>query len=140
MFASSLTTAGVHRATPARPGMSAALPHRTEADPLARLEAAATTFSVDKEQTIYTEGDPAEFCYRIVGGCVRRVKLMEDGRRQVVEFLLPGDLLGFDALDTYDLSAEAVTPVVLHCYRRGAVEALADHDPAAARRLRSLAV
>ena len=29
------------------------------------------------------------------------VKLMEDGRRQIGEFLMAGDLLGFDALDTY---------------------------------------
>ena len=142
MFASSSTTTTTHCTAPAMrdPGAPAPAPGRPEADPLARLEAAATTLSVHKEQTIYTEGDAAEFCYRIVGGCVRMVKLMEDGRRQVVEFLLPGDLLGFDALDTYDLSAEAVTAVVLHCYRRGAVEALADRDPATARRLRALAV
>ncbi len=146
MFASSLTTAAHHRHGPGYTGLvphvagvSPAAPRRPEGDLLAALEATGTTVSVEKEQTVYGEGDPAESCYRIVGGCVRMVKLMEDGRRQVVEFLMPGDLLGFDTLDTYDLSAEAVVPTVLRCYRRGAVEALADRDPAVARRLRTLA-
>ncbi len=145
MFASSLTTGTNHRAGTAYPGLMAHEPGATTmaargpaADPLATLAATATTVSMDKEQTIYAEGSPAEFCFRIVCGCVRMVKLMEDGRRQVVEFLLPGDLLGLDTLGTYDLSAEAVSPVVLHRYRRGAVERLADSDPAIARRLRVL--
>lgn len=146
MFASSLTTETAHRTSPAYAGSATRPIHAQPTgqrmaapDPLAALDTTATTVSVEKEQTIYAEGEPANFCYRIVGGCVRMVKLMEDGRRQVVEFLLPGDLLGLDLLDTYDLSAEAVTPVVLRCYRRGAVEGLADRDPATARRLRMLA-
>ncbi len=145
MLASSLTTGDTHRARTAYPALAAhapavaAAPARPPAaDPLAILEATATTVSVEKEQTIYAEGSPAEFCYRIVCGCVRMVKLMEDGRRHVAEFLLPGDLVGFDTLGTYDLSAEAVGSVVLHRYRRGAVERLADSDPATARRLRVL--
>jgi CRP-like cAMP-binding protein len=145
MSASSLTTGTNHHAGAAFPGLMARDPEptgsavcRPMADPLATLPAQATAVNIEKEQTIYAEGSPAEFCYRIVCGCVRMVKLMEDGRRQVVEFLLPDDLLGFDALGTYDLSAEAVTPVVLHRYRRKVVERLADADPAIARRLRAL--
>lgn len=142
MLASSITTGPALGHGPVAPsrGMGQQAPsHRAAPDPLTALEAAATTVRVNKEQTIYAEGDPAEFCYRIVGGCARTVKLMEDGRRQVVEFLLPGDLLGFDPFETCGLGAEAVTPLVLHAYRRSAVEGLADHDPAAARRLRTLA-
>ena len=51
---------------------------------------------VDKDRSICARGEPATFCYRVPRGCVRMVKLMEDGRRQVTEFLLPGDLLGLD--------------------------------------------
>jgi CRP/FNR family transcriptional regulator, nitrogen fixation regulation protein len=141
MFASSLTTDTTRRPGPASIAASrqaATAPH-APADPLAALDAAATTVTRDKDQTIYAEGDPADFCYRIVSGCVRTVKLMEDGRRQVVEFLLPGDLLGRDALDTHHQGAEAVTAVVLRATRRSALETLADSNPAIARRLRSLA-
>ena len=65
---------------------------------------------------IHGQGDQADFCYRILSGCVRTVKLMEDGRRQIGEFLMAGDLLGFDALETYDFAAEAVSDVVLRRY------------------------
>ena len=108
-------------------------------DRLETASSSARTLGVAKDQPIYAEGDPAEFCYRVLGGCVRMVKLMDDGRRQVTEFLLPGDMLGLDTLDAYDLTAEAVMPTTLRRYRRAAVEALADRDPAVARRLRSFA-
>ncbi len=97
------------------------------------------TLCVDKDQSIYAEGEPATFCYRILAGCVRMVRLMEDGRRQITEFLLHGDLLGLDTLEAYDLSAEAVIPTVLRRYTRAAVDALADRDAAVARGLRGFA-
>ena len=69
---------------------------------------------------------------------MRTVKLMEDGRRQIGEFLMAGDLLGFDALDTYDFAAEAVSDVVLRRYPRRMVDALAESNVALARRLRDM--
>ena len=63
---------------------------------------------------------------------------MEDGRRQVCAFLMPGDLFGFDDLVTHDFAAEAVSDVVLRRYPRRLVEALADGRLALARRLRDL--
>ena len=80
----------------------------------------------------------ADYCYRILSGCVRMVKLMEDGRRQIGEFLMAGDLLGFDTLATYDFAAEAVTDVVLRRYPRRMVDALAESNLALARRLRDM--
>lgn len=111
---------------------------RPDGHPLEALEGGATTLCVDKDREIHNQGDPAEFCYRILSGTVRTVKLMEDGRRQVAEFLLPGDMFGFDAFGEYDLAAEAVSATVLRRYPRRAVEALADRDPAVARTLRGL--
>ncbi len=134
-----------------RPAMPHRPPHHAGPDPIPRLRTelwpgegrpGSTPLPIRilhaaKDQLIYAEGDPAEFCYRILDGGVRIVKLMDDGRRQVTEFLLPGDMLGLDAFDAHDITAEAVVATTLHCYRRAAVEALADHDPAVARRLRS---
>ena len=61
---------------------------------------------------------------------------MEDGRRQISEFLMAGDLLGFDALDTFDFAAEAVSEVVLRRYPRRAVDQLVESNLMLARRLR----
>ena len=64
-----------------------------------------------------------------MSGCVRTVKLMEDGRRQVNDFLLSGDCFGFEALDEHEFAAEAVSDVVLHRYPRRAIDALAEREP-----------
>jgi CRP-like cAMP-binding protein len=109
-----------------------------EADPLQTLESLATTLHLEPEKTIHEQGDPAEFCYRVVSGCVRVVKLMEDGRRQVSEFLVAGDSFGFESPDVHDFATETVTNVVLRRYPRHGLEALADRNVAFARRLRVL--
>lgn len=107
-------------------------------DPLALLEQFGTTITVHRDQELHGQGDKANSCYRIVSGCVRTVRLMEDGRRQVGEFLLPGDLLGFDVLGTFDFAAEAVTDLVLRRYPRRMVDALAENNVSLTRRLRDI--
>lgn len=110
----------------------------TPADPLDLLSG-GSPITLAPERELYAQGAPADYCYRVVSGCMRTVKLMEDGRRQVGAFLLAGDCLGFDDLDLHDFAAQAVTEVVLRRYRRREVEAQADRQPALARRLRELA-
>jgi CRP-like cAMP-binding protein len=107
-------------------------------DALVLLEQFGTTITVHREQEIHGQGEDAECCYRILAGCVRTVRLMEDGRRQVGEFLMAGDLLGFDALGIFDFAAEAVTDVVLRRYPRRMVDALAENNVALTRRLRDI--
>jgi len=107
-------------------------------DALDLLEQFGSTVTVPREREIHGQGDHAACCYRVLSGCVRVVKLLEDGRRQIGEFLLPGELFGFDELDTHDFAAEAVTNVVLRRYPRRMVEALAESHVALARRLREL--
>ena len=122
-------------------GLAAVQPFRVPGtrDVLDLLEQFGTTMSIQREHDIHGQGDAAGSCYRILSGCVRRVRLMADGRRQVGEFLMAGDLLGFDALDTHDYAAETVSDVVLRRYPRRAVDALADSNAALIRRLRDLA-
>ena len=114
-------------------------PGRTAPDALNLLEQFGRTVNVRRQREIYRLGEPTEFCWRIVAGCVRTVTLMDDGRRQVGEFLWPGDLLGMDDLGAHDSDAEAVTHVTLRRYPRRMVEALAQSHPALALRLRAMA-
>jgi CRP/FNR family transcriptional regulator len=83
---------------------------------------------------------PTEFSWWIVSGCARTVSLMDDGRRQVNEFLWPGDVLGVDDLDVSASDAEAVTVVRLRRYLRLMVETLVQSPAALAVRLRTMAV
>ena len=71
----------------------------------------------------------------VIKGCVRTVSLLEDGRRQIVEFLFPGDLLGWDG-GAECIGAEAVTPVTLRRIPHAAIEERASRDPLFATRLR----
>jgi CRP/FNR family nitrogen fixation transcriptional regulator len=107
-------------------------------DPLDLLEQFGTTISVPRDREIYGQGDAAAWCYRVASGCVRVVNLMEDGRRQISEFLMLGDTFGFDALETYDFAAEAVSDVVLRRYPRRMVDTLAERNIGLARRLRDV--
>lgn len=105
---------------------------------LGPLEPQAVTVRAAPDEEIVGQGEPADFCYLVQSGCVRTVKLMEDGRRQVGEFLFPGDLFGWDALEEHDFGAEAVTAAALRRYPRRLLEALAERDRDLAQRLRTL--
>jgi len=118
------------------PGRMTARP--TAPDALDLLEQFGSTVTVQREHEIHGQGDSAEYCWRILSGCVRTVKLMEDGRRQVGEFLMPGDMFGMDDLGTHDFAAEAVTEAKLRRYPRRMVEALAESHTGLARRLREM--
>jgi CRP/FNR family transcriptional regulator, nitrogen fixation regulation protein len=128
------TTAQPSRATGFR-----VIPGGKAADPLDLLAGYGMTITLPRDRELHAQGDRADFCYRIVSGCVRTLKLMEDGRRQVGGFLLAGDCLGFDALDTHDFAAQAVTDVVLRRYRRRETEALMERHASLARVLREMA-
>jgi CRP/FNR family nitrogen fixation transcriptional regulator len=124
----------------ARPTSARSVSRAAAPDALDLLEQFGTTIQVGRDHEIHGEGEAADWCYKVVSGCVRSVKLLEDGRRQVGEFLLAGDIFGLDALDSYDFSAEAVSDSVLRRYPRRMVEALAEGHAALARRLREMAV
>jgi len=102
------------------------------------LENLGVSIVVRRDQEIYGQDDPAEYYYQVISGSVRTVKLMADGRRQVSEFLLPGEVFGFDALDRYDFAAEALEDALVRRYPRRRVEALAGQDAALSQRLRQL--
>lgn len=98
----------------------------------------ARLIEVPREGVIHAEGDPMHFWYEVVSGAVRLGKLTPDGRRQLVDILMPGEVFGFDGWGVHATSAEAVgedgAVVIRRCRRR--LEALADSDPEVARRVR----
>ena len=77
---------------------------------LRRLEALAKHQSIARGGILFHEHDAAESVFNVTAGMIKLFKLMEDGRRQVVGFLLPGDFLGFAGQRAYDYTAEAVLP------------------------------
>jgi CRP-like cAMP-binding protein len=91
-------------------------------------------------QTIYFQDAQADYWYRIVSGAARECVLTSDGRRQVVDFLFPGDLFGFSSRGVRRLAGEIIVEsTMLACYPRFRAEALAESDPQVARRVRQMA-
>ena len=93
------------------------------------LAQSATRVRVPRGSELVAEGEECEFCYKIVSGDAMAFKLMSDGHRQVYEFLLPGDYVGFDSQDSHYFSVEAVTDLVVLKYPRRTVERLLAECP-----------
>jgi len=116
-------------------GGAAARALQAPADDLHALHQIGTTLTFDRNETIFEEGDDAKYAYRLVSGAVRLCKLLQDGRRQIADFFLEGDLFGFLDFDNYAFSAEAITNVVVVRYLRSQVQAIEEEDCTLRRRL-----
>jgi CRP/FNR family transcriptional regulator, nitrogen fixation regulation protein len=79
----------------------------------------AVVLKLCKGEIIYTQGDGALDWFEVVSGTVRTCFLYADGHRQLTGFFYSGDVFGIET-GTYQSSAEAVTPVMLRRYSRGA--------------------
>ncbi|MGY4260031.1 CRP-like cAMP-binding protein [Bradyrhizobium sp. USDA 4516] len=81
-------------------------------------------------EDLATEGDPVESVRIILSGWLCRYKTLPDGRRQIVNFILPGD--SCDAcvylLSVMDHSIGALTPVTYADIKRPAFEQLLASD------------
>ena len=88
---------------------------------------------------IYGENEPAEYLYKVVSGAVRTYKVLNDGRRQIGSFYLPGDIFGLEIGDEHTFSAEAVADCKVLVIKRSALVALAGRDNDVARQLWTMA-
>jgi CRP/FNR family nitrogen fixation transcriptional regulator len=82
----------------------------------------ATEFSYSKEEEIYGEGEPSEYVYQVILGAVRTYKLLNDGRRQIGAFYLPGDIFGLESGPVHRLTAEAVSDTTVRLVKRRSLE------------------
>jgi CRP/FNR family nitrogen fixation transcriptional regulator len=105
------------------------------------MEALATISACRPGEMIYARRDPVEQWYRIVSGLARKCAVTPDGRRQIMDFLLPGDFFGFNAREKHPVTVEAVVEgTIVARYPRDRVETLADTDPQVGRYIRQMAL
>jgi len=89
------------------------------------LEAVGSVVNFARNATIFDEGGEVTASYKVVSGVVRLCRLSEDGRRQIAGFRLPGDLIGMEWTDEYEMTAEAVRDVIAVRYARTRLDRLA---------------
>lgn len=91
-----------------------------------------------RNEEIFGEGESAEYVYRVVSGAVRTIRFSSDGRRQILNFYLPGDIFGLEYGAQHSLSAEAIADTDIALVRRSLIDTAAAQDAAAARALINL--
>lgn len=75
-----------------------------------------------REATIFRQGDIAHGWHEVIEGMARVCQFRSDGRRQVLAFAVPGDVIGLEH-GRRDACAEALTPMTLLYHPFGADDA-----------------
>ena len=69
----------------------------------------------NSKEHIYREGDSANSVYRVEAGHICIYRVLPDGRRQVVDFAYPGDVVGLGAVGEHASSAQATGRTLVRC-------------------------
>ncbi len=104
--------------------------------PLAEVIAlCGALMSFRRNEEIYGEDEPADYVYQVKSGAVRTYKLLNDGRRQIGAFHLPGDIFGLEAGNEHRLTAEAISDATVIVIKRGTLVSQAARNVEIAREL-----
>jgi CRP/FNR family transcriptional regulator, anaerobic regulatory protein len=79
---------------------------------------------------IFWEGDEARQIFDVLEGVLRVCRIMSDGRRAIIGFIYPGDVMGVSFQSRYLFTAEAVTEVKVRRFARGRFFAMINESPA----------
>lgn len=85
----------------------------------------------DRGATILREGSHSAHLFTVLTGWAFRYKLLSDGRRQILNYLLPGDLIGLQSslIGEMQHSVETLTPVSLCMFERNSMMELYRNQP-----------
>ncbi len=91
--------------------------------------AQASLRRVEAKEFVFAEGDPTTHIFQVEMGAVALYKVLGDGRRQVVGFAYPGDLIGLGAEGEHVMNAQAIKPTRLRCLPVASLNQIARSDP-----------
>jgi CRP-like cAMP-binding protein len=89
---------------------------------------------VDPGTSVVIEGERHPQLYTLLSGWGFRYKILEDGRRQILNYVLPGDLVGLQGNIMLEMqhSVEALTRMTLCVFERERLMTLYQHHPSLA--------
>ena len=95
--------------------------------------AASTTRQLPAHVNIYEQSQPASSVFLLSSGRARYYSMMPDGRRIILHWLMPGDVLGLAAIlqtpSPYRVSAETVRESAVLVWSRKVMQSLMDAYP-----------
>jgi CRP/FNR family nitrogen fixation transcriptional regulator len=104
------------------------------------LDCLVVLLKCQRGQEICRPGGPTDYWYRVLAGAVGKCALQIDGRRRIVDLLLPGDFFGLTSAKEHQHLIEAVVEnTVVAAYPRRRAELLADTNPEIGRVIREIA-
>lgn len=98
------------------------LPARS-GDPDSALARMGVTMSFAKDEEIFGQDEAADLVYRVLDGAVRTTRVMADGRRQIGDFYMSGDVFGLEPGERHRFAAEAVRDSVILVIKASALRA-----------------
>ncbi len=102
--------------------------HLTDAQ-RARLAESSRLAALEAHRTLFRQGEESENVFVVRNGMLRLYQRLLDGRRQVLGFAKPGDLLLSPFAERNDYSADALDPVYLCQFRRGDFVGFLQREP-----------
>ena len=78
---------------------------------------------------LFMAGDSQTHIYQVLDGVVGVYKMLTDGRRQIVSFCYPGDLIGVEQSGTWMHHGEALCDARVRCISLATIEALVKSEP-----------
>jgi CRP-like cAMP-binding protein len=93
-----------------------------------RMRPLAETARYRRGDVICRQGVAADYWYTIIRGVVTRYVIHPDGRRQIIDILLPGDFFGFTLHGDHEATSEAIAneTIVLRYPRRRTEQLLSE--------------
>lgn len=95
----------------------------------------STERCIEAKAHVFTEGDTKTHVYKVASGAVCLYTVLTDGRRQIIEFALAGDVVGLGSAPLQACNAQAIVPTRLQCLPVAALLKAARQDAKIALRL-----
>ena len=94
---------------------------------------------VGKHEMLFGEGDKGGRYYEVLEGVLCSFRILHDGRRQILSFNYPGDIVGIGHEIEYKCSCEAVSEARVRCIPAATVQRSIETRPEIARKLLKVA-
>ncbi|MBX2880589.1 MAG: helix-turn-helix domain-containing protein [Granulosicoccus sp.] len=91
--------------------------------------AATTERSLSAHEHVFLEGENQTHIHQVIDGVISVYKLLADGRRQIVGFHYPGDIIGLDHVGSYENHGEALCETRVRCIPVDAIDTLIMTEP-----------
>ncbi len=91
----------------------------------------ATTYEkpIEAHAHLFIANDQQTHIYQVLSGVVGLYKMLADGRRQIVTFYYPGDLIGVEDTGVWMHHGEALCSARLRCIPLSAIDSLITSEP-----------